>query len=106
MTTRKTSPRRRFDLGADFPEWEGFIFHEGTLHHPYWRRGFTAGELRAMFYRTQQVTILEHEISRLRLDLARAQEAQEAAEHRAHYYRQQLRLESRLGMMLASFSTT
>lgn len=91
---------RRFDLGEHFPEWEGFFFDNGHLHHPYWRRPFDAGDLKAMFYRCQQVTILEHELRRARAELERAQAAQEAAEARAEWYRHQLVLESRLGAML------
>lgn len=99
-------PPRRYDLGEHHPEWEGFIFDDGQLHHPYWRRPFTAGDLRAMFYTSQQVRILEHELTQARRDLETAQAAQDAAEHRAQFYRQQLQLESRMGMMLTAFSTT
>lgn len=91
----------RFDLGADYPEWDGFIFDCGILHHPYWRRGFTAGDLRSMFYHSQTVRILESELARAKRDLAAASAAQDAAESAAHYYRHQLALESRSGFMLA-----
>lgn len=87
-------------------EWEGFRLTAAGLHHPYWRRPFDHGDFKSMFYRSQQVTILEHELQRARADLDRAESAQEAADARANFYRQQLRLESRMGMMLAAFSTT
>lgn len=88
------------------PDWDGFSLSVDGLQHPYWRRPFTAGELRAMFYRTQQVTILEHQLSRLRADFDRLSQDADEAEARADYYRRQLRLESRFSLMLSAFSTT
>ena len=88
------------------PEWDGFRLSSDGLHHPYWRRPFSAGDFKAMFYRSQQVSILERDLSRVRAELERATAAQDAAEGRAAWYRQQLRLEARLGMMLHAFSTT
>jgi len=73
----------------------------GLLHHPYWRRPFDVGDLRAMFYRTQLVTILERDLARLRADLEKAHATADAAEHRAAFYRRQLVLESTTGAMLA-----
>lgn len=87
-------------------EWDGFRLTAAGLHHPYWRRPFDAGDFKAMFYRSQQVAILERDARQARADLERAETALEAADVRADYYRQQLRLESRMGMMLAAFSTT
>lgn len=93
------------DLGAILgPEWDGFSLSADGLQHPYWRRAFTAGDFKAMFYRSQQVGILERELSRARADLDQARAAQDAAECRADFYRRQLRLESRFGMMLSSFT--
>lgn len=87
-------------------EWDGFGLSRDGLQHPYWRRPFSCADLKAMFYRSQQVAILERDIARAHADLDRATAAQDAAADRADYYRRQLRLESRLGMMLAAFSTT
>lgn len=94
------------DLAATLgPEWEGFSLSADGLQHPYWRRAFTAGDFRAMFYDVQRVRILELELSRARAALDTAHAAQDAAEARADFYRRQLRLESRFGMMLSSFTT-
>ena len=87
-------------------EWDGFHLSAAGLHHPAWRRPFECGDLKAMFWRSQQVALLERDLAQARRDLERAQAAQEAAEARADYYRRQLRLESRMGMMLSAFSTT
>lgn len=67
-------------------EWEGFSLAADGLQHPAWRRPFTCGELRAMFWRCQQVRTLEHDLERARAESAAAQEAQHAAEHRAAWY--------------------
>lgn len=85
--------------------WDGYRLaggghKQGELIHPYWRRPFTAGELNAMFYRTQQVTILEREIELLKIDRETAVEAQFAAEKQAYWFKRQLVLESRMGAML------
>lgn len=94
------------DLAATLgPEWEGFSLSAAGLQHPYWRRAFTAGDFKAMFYQIQQVRILELDLSRARAALETARAAQDAAEDRADFYRRQLRLESRFGMMLSSFTT-
>lgn len=90
------------DLGAILgPEWDGFSLSADGLQHPYWRRAFTAGDFKAMFYQVQQVTILERELSRARADIEQARAAQDAAEECAAWYRRQLILESRTGAMLA-----
>lgn len=85
-------------------EWDGFSLSVDGLQHPYWRRPFTCGDLKAMFYRSQQVTALELELQRARQAAERASAAQDAAEARAEWYRHQLTLESRYGLMLARVS--
>lgn len=82
-------------------EWEGFSLSVDGLQHPYWRRPFSCGDLKAMFYRSQQVAILERELSQAKQAAERASAAQDAAEARADWYRHQLTLESRCGLMLA-----
>lgn len=84
-------------LGSD---WDGFSLAIDGLQHPAWRRPFSCGELKAMFWRRQQVSILEHQIQQLRAEIERAQAAEDAAEARADWYRRQLNLESRFGLML------
>lgn len=81
-------------------EWNGFSLASDGLQHPAWRRPFTCGELKAMFWRSQQVSILEHQIEQLRTEIERAQAAEDAAEVRTDWYRRQLNLESRFGLML------
>ncbi len=85
--------------------WEGFRLagrtgDQGVLHHAYWRRPFDAGELRALFYRCQQVTALEYRIRQSEKELERLSEALHAAEQKTEFYRRQLRLESKMGFML------
>lgn len=100
---RKKAP---LDLGQIFDQWDGFrIGADGLLYNPMWRRGFTPGELKAQFYRLQTLSRLELLTKQLERDLARAQAAQEAAEARAFFYRSQLSLESRMGLMLQAVTT-
>jgi hypothetical protein len=95
------------DLGQVCKEWEGFrICPEGMLHNPMWRRGFTPGELKAQFWQLQQLGLALHEMERLRAELGRAINAQHAAEARSYFYKSQLVLESRLGLMLQAATTT
>lgn len=84
--------------------WDGFRLSSSGLHHPLWRAPFERGELMAMFWRCQQVRILERELRLLRADIERARAAEDAAEQRAAWYRRQLILESRIGAMLARFT--
>lgn len=84
-------------LGSD---WDGFSLAADGLQHPAWRRPFSCGDLRAMFWQCQQVQILEHELNRARAEADQAQAARDAAEQRAEWYRKQLILESRFGAML------
>jgi hypothetical protein len=73
---------------------------------PLWRRGFTPHELGAMFFTCQQVRSLEHEKRQLVTDLERADRERSHAERQAAFYRSQLSLESRLGLMLARIAVT
>lgn len=93
------------DLGELLgPEWDGFSLSADGLQHPYWRRSFTAGDFKAMFYDVQRVRILERDAARARSEAEQARAAQEAAEARAAFYRSQLVLESRMGMMLSALT--
>jgi hypothetical protein len=89
------------DLGDVIgPEWAEVEAGPAGLTLPGWRRPFDPGELRAMFQYCRQVELLQIENARLRKERAEAWQRAEAAEDRAEWYRQQLRLESRLGAML------
>ena len=84
-------------LGKD---WCEVRITAAGLTLPGWRRPFSAGELRSTFFRLQRLTLLEHENGRLRAERSAAWQAQVEAESAAQYYRQQLRLESRLASIL------
>jgi hypothetical protein len=84
-------------LGKD---WEGHVFKDGMLFVPEWRRGFTPGEIRALFWKCQLVASLESEIRLLKKQLEESNAEIEALEIRADFYRRQVILESRFGMML------
>jgi len=80
--------------------WNGFYFRDGLLYVPEWRNGFSAGDIRALFFRCQMVTYLESEIRLLKAELLRRNEEIDTLEIKADFYRRQVQLESRLGMML------
>jgi len=94
--------RKRIDLAEILGrEWdEIFIGSNGLLHLPGWRRGFEASELKAIFYDNQERYRLKHENAQLKRELQRLQDALDQAEKSAWWYRHQLKLESKLGMML------
>lgn len=89
-------------LGKD---WQGHYFKNNMLFVPEWRRGFTPGEIRSMFYRCQLISALESEIRLLKKQLEESNVEIERLEIRSDFYRRQVILESRFGMMLQrSFS--
>lgn len=77
------------------------IPYQGEFQHDCWRRAFTAGELRALFWQCQRVSGLERETARLAAETEAAERARQEAEKCAAWYRRQLILESRFGAMLA-----
>lgn len=56
-------------LGSD---WEGFTLgHDGKLYPPFFRGGFSALQICAMFFELQELRHLRHEVKRLTSLLAR-----------------------------------
>ncbi|MBK8605020.1 MAG: hypothetical protein IPN87_18845 [Saprospiraceae bacterium] len=84
-------------LGKD---WTGHYFRDSLLYIPEWRRGLTPHEIRALFWRGQQVSSLENEIELLKRELERRNKEIEMIEIKADFYRRQLVLESRFGLIL------
>lgn len=89
-------------LGKD---WDGHYFKDNQLYIPEWRRGLTPHEIRALFWQVQQIWSLKREIELLKQDIEKYTEEINALEIKAAFYRRQLVLESRFGMILQrSFS--
>lgn len=89
-------------LGKD---WDGHIFRNNLLFIPEWRRGLTPGEIRALFWQVQQIWSLKREIDLLKQEIEKLGEENNVLEVRAAFYKRQLVLESRFGMILErSFS--
>ncbi len=89
-------------LGKD---WEGYYFQKGLLYVPEWRNGFTAHHIRSLFWRSQQVASLNREINLLKIELKRRDGEIDALEIKADFYRRQVVLESRFGLIFErSFS--
>ena len=102
---RRDSTIQLSDLAG--PSWAGFYLGaDDSLWSPQCRRGFSPGDLKAQFWQLQELATLRHQADQLKKELARADEALEKAEARAAWYRRQLALESRAGMMLAAILET
>ncbi|SDX42327.1 hypothetical protein [Nitrosomonas oligotropha] len=84
-------------LGKD---WDGHVFRDNLLFIPEWRRGLTAGEIRALFWQAQLVSSLKREIKLLKEELERRNSEIDTLEVKADFYKRQLVLESRFGMIL------
>lgn len=100
-------PRIPLDLGELInSDWDGHIIDGGRLFVPGYRgAGYTPGDLRAQFWFVQEINMARHDRDLLKAEVSTLHEQLERANERAEYYRQQLRLESRMGMMLSAFST-
>lgn len=89
-------------LGKD---WNGHIFKNNLLFIPEWRRGLIPDEIRALFWQGQLVSTLKTEIELLKQELERRNQEIDNLEVKADFYRRQLVLESRFGLILQrSFS--
>ncbi len=86
-------------------EWKGYRFTNGLIFIPEWRNGFAPHEIRAFFWRCQLVSSLQSENNLLKSELDRRNKEIDALEIKADFYRRQVVLESRFGMILErSFS--
>lgn len=81
-------------------EWGDIRLTPGGLQLPGWRRPFSPQELHAMFVLVQGRRIVESQLRIAHRDLESAQQAAEEWERKARFYRDQLVLESKLGLML------
>lgn len=84
-------------LGKD---WLGHFFKDNLLYIPEWRRGLTPYEIRALFWQGQQIPGLKNEIELLKKEIERRIQEINELEVKANFYRHQLVLESRFGMIL------
>ncbi len=86
-------------------QWKGYRFVGNLIYVPEWRNGFAPDEIRALFWNTQQVASLKNEIAILKQELERRNDDIDNLETKADFYRRQLILESKFGMILQrSFS--
>lgn len=95
----------RFEVLGDISallgdSWKDFYFRDGVLFIAEWRRGLEPTDIRALFWQVQQVTGLEREIRQLKEKLEQHSAEIDALEVKADFYRRQVALESRFGMML------
>ncbi len=81
-------------------EWKGYRFSGNLFYVPEWKNGFTPHEIRALFWKCQKVWSLEREIELLKRELERRNEEFDSLEVKAAFYRRQLVLESKFGMIL------
>ena len=86
-------------------EWKGYRFVGNLFYVPEWKNGFPPHEIRALFWKCQQIWSLEREIRLLKQELESRNDDINNLEVKADFYRSQLVLESRFGMILQrSFS--
>lgn len=86
-------------------EWKGYRFVGNLFYVPEWRNGFAPHEIRAFFWNTQQIASLKNEIALLKKELEQRNNDIDNLEIKADFYRRQLILESKFGMILQqSFS--
>jgi len=81
-------------------EWKGYRFVGNLFYVPEWRNGFAPHEIRALFWKCQQILSLQREIDLLKPELERRNEDVNNLEVKADFYRRQLVLESRFGLIL------
>lgn len=94
--------RRCFAL-ADVlgPAWHGFELRGAALAFPGLKYPLAADDLRSTWFKLQELARLRADVDLLRRDLAKSESALLAAESLAAYWRRQVVLESRAGLMLA-----
>lgn len=88
-------------LGRD---WAGLWSNGAYLFLPGWRVGFTPAELRALWAQLMEQRVWRYEMEQLRAELARREAETEELARRCAFYRRQVQLEARLGMMLAGLA--
>ncbi|MDP3662055.1 MAG: hypothetical protein U1D41_10070 [Nitrosomonas sp.] len=81
-------------------EWKGYRFKGNLLYIPEWKNGFPPHEIRALFWKCQKVWSLEREIELLKRELEKRNKEFDNLEVKTAFYRRQLVLESKLGMIL------
>jgi len=81
-------------------EWKGYRFKGNLFFVPEWKNGFPPHEIRALFWKCQQVWSLEREIELLKRELERRNKEFDNLEVKTAFYRRQLVLESKFGMIL------
>lgn len=82
--------------------WQDFSFgKDGLFYLPGWRRGFEPSEIRSQFFQVQMVSHYKRQDAALRRELESSIQDTQEAERLAGWYRQQLVLESRMGLALA-----
>ena len=84
-------------LGDD---WKNHTFRNNLIFIPEWRRALSAQEICSMYWKIKLVASLKQEIRLLKSEIERRNPDIERLETKAEFYRRQLVLESRFGMML------
>lgn len=98
---------RRFLSLADVlgPAWQGFELRGDALLFPGLKYPLTADDLRSTWFRLQELSRLRCDADLLRHDLAKSEAALLMAEKNADYWRRQVSLEARCGLMLSRVLT-
>lgn len=83
-------------------DWAEFSFsRDGLFYHPFWTKGFTPWELKGMFFEIQDVWATKRDLRNLQREFSDLRQKYDALQVKAMFYRRQVSLESRFGLMLS-----
>jgi hypothetical protein len=79
-------------IGGD--EWEHFYITHGKLYLPEYRNGFTAHQIRGMFFEVQQVRALQNEMKALKREVWASKKVRETEHNGSRMARIQAQVEA------------
>lgn len=79
-------------LGGD--EWEHFYITQGKLYLPEYRNGFTAHQIRGMFFRLQMIPDLQNELKALKREVWASKKVRDAERNGSRMERIQAQVEA------------
>lgn len=81
-------------------EWEGHFFRDNLLYIPEWKRGLSPYEIRSLFWECQLNRCLKSENKFLKQEIERRNEEIDKLQVKAAFYKKQLVLESKFGLII------
>ena len=98
---RLTEIRNERNLGAIIGgDWEGWTWHEGKIYAPGWREGLSPDELRALPFLHSVVEEYRRANWNYEAEMAQMRNKVETATKNEAYFRNQLQIAKKLGIVL------